>query len=360
MSQLKHISRTKIFWELTIINLVVIALVIIIAGVSVKEFACFLAEELDDSGSFKQANFDSTMDYYLIRVSLIAFFVAVIVHYQWIKRIIVPVQRLSDLTKRISEGEEMQYVPVGANNEIGELTTNFNQLMDKLKRSEDLRNQMTADLAHEVRTPLSNLTGYLEALKNGVIDADPKTISSLHGEADRLKVLIEQLYHLSEHEWQKRMTVHTDKNTAIHFLVEQLVAIYKVKLKEQDLTLHTSIEKATLPISEHVIKQILGNLIDNAIVYAVEDTIITISGYVKVDHYVLAVSGKGQIIPEEARNQLFERFYRVDQSRNRQYGGSGLGLAIVKELVELQGGKVWLETDSRNHRFLLELPLNSK
>lgn len=104
-------------------------------------------------------------------------------------------------------------------------------------------------------------------------------------------------------------------------------------------------------------KQIVGNLLDNAIRYSVDDTVIKITGRNLHASYVLEIAGKGQSIPLHAADRLFDRFYRVDPSRSRQSGGNGLGLAIVKELVEREKGNVWLETDSTYHRFFIRVPL---
>ncbi len=350
--------QTKLFWELTTINLVVIITVIVIAGFSVKEFACFLADEMNITGQFKQKSFDQTMDYYLIRASLIAFILAVTIHYFWIRRIILPVQTLSDVTNRISEGEAMQFVSVGANNEIGQLTENFNKLIRKLKRSEELRNQMTADLAHEVRTPLSNITGYLEAMKNGVIEPEQQLLASLHKESKRLNKLIDQLYNLAEQKWtMESFTPQNKQSIDIKNIVEGIIPLYKMEFEKHSIPYNISMEAAELNLEVGSINQILGNLLDNTIHYAVKDTRLFISGETYNQHYRVTLAAKGQSIPKKAQKQLFERLYRVDQSRNRNTGGNGLGLAIAKELVERQGGSIWLESDGSYHQFIIEFPL---
>lgn len=344
------------FWELTAINITVIALVITIAGVSVKEFACFLADEMRITEPHMQPSFDQTMNYFLIRASIFAFLIAIVVHYLWIRRIIIPVQRLSDISKGISEGEELELVPTGANNEIGELTKNFNRLILKLRRSEELRNEMTADLAHEVRTPLSNITGYLEALKNGVVEPDYDLFCALHGESIRLEKLIEQLHHLSEKKWQSEIP-QKQARINIQTVVNEIMSIYSIDLNKHDIPFNVSVEQAYPLISEDVLKQILGNLLDNAIRYAVDDTFIYINGAVETSHYLITISGKGDFIPEQAKSRLFDRFYRVDESRSRLSGGSGLGLSIVKNLVEYHHGEISFETDGHFHTFHIRLPL---
>ncbi|WP_110111831.1 HAMP domain-containing sensor histidine kinase [Bacillus sp. CGMCC 1.16541] len=353
----RNVWKTKIFWELTTINAIVIAIVIWIAGVSVKDFSCVLANELNMIGDQRQAFFNETMDFYLLRASILAFFVAAIIHYIWIKRIVVPLQTLSEATKRMREEKDTDLIPVVTQNEIGQLTEQFNHLIIKMKRSEALRKQMTADLAHEVRTPLSNLTGYLEALKNDVIEPDKQVLTSLHAEAERLKKMIEQLYQLSEREWAEYKRHDTNESCAIKPLINEMIDLYTIQLKKQSVQLNKLIEPASIMASKDRMKQVIGNLLDNAIRYAVEDTTILISGKKKEGIYIICVAGKGQEIPPDTSEQLFERFYRVDSSRSRASGGNGLGLAIVKELMTQQGGRVYVKTDGIYHQFYLEIPL---
>lgn len=251
-------------------------------------------------------------------------------------------------------------VPVKTKDEVGELTEQFNGFIQKIKRSEELRNQMTADLAHEVRTPLSNITGYLEALKNGVIEPDRELLTSLHGEAERLKKMIEQLYHLSEREWNHHLNEKPGRPLNVKVMVEKMLPLNAMELQKQAVEVETFVEEAYLCISEDMMKQVIGNLLDNAIRYSVEDTVIKIKGKNLHASYVLEIAGKGQPIPLGSTSRLYDRFYRVDPSRSRQSGGNGLGLAIVKELVERQQGKVWLETDGTYHQFFIELPMVSQ
>ncbi|QCR30431.1 hypothetical protein C1N54_26675 (plasmid) [Priestia megaterium] len=352
------IWRTRLFWELTILNMVVIGIVIWIAGVSVKDFACFLANELNIAGRERQVFFHQTMNFYLIRASVIAVVLGIIIHYIWVRRIIVPIQALSTAMKQMSNGNEVTSMQNTARNEVGELTEHFNALLEKIQRAETLRNEMTADLAHEVRTPLSNLTGYLEALKDEVIAPNKKLLQSLHSEAERMKRMIEQLHHLSEKKWKYYMSDYRTKAVDVKAVVHEIIDLYYIKCESENIRVKKDIENAHFLVSSNMLKQVLSNLLDNAIQYAVEGTVIRIKGQKRREHYLLCVEGKGQKIPIEAKTKLFERFYRIDPSRNRESGGSGLGLSIVKKLVEDQGGTVWLETNEIYHQFFIELPLN--
>ncbi|NHH94649.1 Signal transduction histidine-protein kinase BaeS [Bacillus sp. MB95] len=353
-----NIWRTRLFWELTILNMVVIGIVIWVAGVSVKDFACFLANELNIAGRERQAFFHQTMNFYLLRASVIAVLLGIIIHYIWVRRIIVPIQALSTAMKEMGNGNEVTSMQIIARNEVGELTNHFNTLLEKIKRAETLRNEMTADLAHEVRTPLSNLTGYLEALKDEVIAPNKKLLQSLYSEAERLKRMIEQLHHLSEKKWRYYMNDYKTKAVDVEAIVHEVIDLYYIKCKSEKIRIEKDIEDAYFLVSSNMLKQALSNLLDNAIQYAVEDTVIRVKGQKRKNHYLLCVEGKGQKIPIEATTKLFERFYRIDPSRNRESGGSGLGLSIVKKLVEDQGGKVWLETNEIYHQFFISFPLN--
>ncbi|MCJ7688512.1 MAG: HAMP domain-containing protein [Clostridiaceae bacterium] len=172
--------RKSILFKLMLINSLVVGIVIWLAGVSVKDFACLLVNQNKISADGRNLLFNQTMQFYLLRVSIFAVFIATISYYYLVKRLLLPLHRLNDSIKSISQGQYQEPIPVTSQDEIGQLTDNFNHFIRKFKQVEELRKKMVNDIAHNLRTPLTNINGYLEALSNGVILGDRELYHSLH------------------------------------------------------------------------------------------------------------------------------------------------------------------------------------
>jgi signal transduction histidine kinase len=199
---------------------------------------------------------------------------------------------------------------------------------------------MVADVAHELRTPLSNLKGYLEAISDGVVKPDEALIHSLNEEASSLSRLVEDLQELSLADaGELKMTLQPEDITR---LIKESVTTLQTKAAAKGLKLTTDMPDIlpALNIDTHRIKQVLNNLLENAIVHTGRDGTITLTARQQDNMVYISVSDTGEGIPPEDLPMIFERFYRVDKSRARTTGGSGLGLTIAKRLVEAHGGTI--------------------
>jgi two-component system sensor histidine kinase BaeS len=261
------------------------------------------------------------------------------------RRIASPVITLARASHRIAEGHYADRVDVGGSDELGELCTSFNSMAAALEATEQRRTELIGDVAHELRTPLATLRGYLEGLMDGVVKPSDQTWARLHDETGRLQRLVDDLQELSRAEAGQLM-LHPrplDAARLAQDAVERLGPAYAEKgiRLEPDLAagLPTVLADADRTI------QVLTNLLGNALRYT------SAPGRVCVKvapgggrNVAISVSDTGVGIPPEHLSRIFERFYRVDKSRSRALGGSGIGLTIARALVEAMGGRLWAES----------------
>jgi two-component system sensor histidine kinase BaeS len=227
-----------------------------------------------------------------------------------------------------------------------------------LERAERLRRNLVADTAHELRTPLSNIQGYLEAIRDGVVQPDTATINSIHEEVILLSRLIDDLQELALAEAGKLNMVRQAEN--ISTIINQAVAAMQPRASAKGVSLLTDLPDG-LPlcdIDSHRISQVLRNLMDNAVVHTPEGGTVTVAARHQDKWIEVSVTDTGEGIPAEDLPNIFERFYRVDQSRARATGGHGLGLTIAKRLVEAHGGKIDVQSElGKGSRFTFTLPV---
>jgi two-component system, OmpR family, sensor histidine kinase BaeS len=255
-----------------------------------------------------------------------------------------PVRDLTVATEALTKGELGHQVPVRSQDEFGALARSFNAMSQALAHAENLRKQMTADIAHELRTPLSLILGHAEALDEGVLPPTPETMHVIHDEARRLSRLVEDLRTLSLSDaGELPLAV---RPMSVQELVERTTAAYRAQAQRRDIDLHAEItpDLPEVLADPDRIAQVLGNLLSNALHHTPDGGKITVSAQrEKGDAVRLAVQDSGPGIVAEDLERVFERFYRTDRSRARDEGGSGLGLAIARSLVVAHGGRMWAE-----------------
>jgi two-component system phosphate regulon sensor histidine kinase PhoR len=231
--------------------------------------------------------------------------------------------------------------------------------LTRLKQLERNREEFVANVSHELRTPLSLIKGYTETLLDGAKD-DPevslKFLRTIDRNAERLKLLIEDLLVISELE-SGRIRLQLEP-VALLPLVAKLCEDFKPRSGARGVTLVSEVPDLRVNADPNRVQQVLSNLVDNAIKYGRADGRVTIQARAAADGKIeLCVADDGPGIPAEARDRVFERFYRVDKARSREQGGTGLGLSIVKHIVQNHGGKVWVESEmGKGSRFYFSLP----
>lgn len=292
----------------------------------------------------------------LILASLGAVVIAVLLGLFLARTITRPVRELTAASVAMAEGHLSQQVQVRSRDELGELTKTFNKMSADLEQANRLRRQMTADIAHDLRTPLSVITGYLEGLKDGVVKPTPQRFTAMHDEAIFLQRLVEDLRILSLADAGELSINYQAVQPGE--LIERLASAYQHQAEKKNIHLNISVEP-NLPLikadPERVL-QALSNLVSNAMRYTPEDGEITLIAGRDNAHVFLKVKDSGTGIPSDTLPHVFERFYRGDNSRQDE--GSGLGLAIAKSIVELQGGKISVSSEGANmgSLFTIQLP----
>src|SRR5436190_1544011 len=266
-----------------------------------------------------------------------------------------PLREVGAAARRIADGDYAARVPREGPEEIASLADSFNQMAMSLEEQERMRRDFIANAAHELRTPLTNLQGYLEALRDGVIVADRSTYESLWDEAERLVRLSRSLDALAEGDAAVGPSDLEPVDLAA--AVRSAVELAEPAIERAGLRLTIDVPPA-LPARANPdhLAQVLANLLSNAVRYTPHGGLIVIRAERRPGDLLVSVGNSGDPIPPDDLARVFERFYRVEKSRDQARGGAGIGLAIVKQLVEASGGRVGAESSEGQTRFWFSLP----
>lgn len=259
-----------------------------------------------------------------------------------------PIRELTKATHAVSEGDLSQQVPVRSRDELGELARAFNKMSAELSRSVNARKQMTADIAHELRTPLSLILGHAEAVHDGVMPPTRENFEIIRDEATRLEHLINDLRTLSLADAGElsiqRQSIEPQR------LIHEVASLYQYQTQRKNIafTLDVAQDLPNIEVDPGRMTQVLTNILDNALRHTPEGGTIVLSAKEYRDQVELAIQDSGPGLPAEDLERIFERFYRADASRQREDGGSGLGLAIAKSIVQAHGGQLSAESEPGN------------
>ncbi len=258
-----------------------------------------------------------------------------------------PMRQLSLSARRIAEGVLAQRIKNKGDDERGEVAVAFNSMAEQLEKKEKSRKQLLADVAHELRNPLSIVQGNLEAWLDGVITPTPGQIASVYDETVLLNRLITDLRELSLAE-AGQLKLHLEQ-TNLKELIEAEVTAFHARSQEKGVALNLDVN-GSLPainVDRDRIKQVLHNLLENALRYTPSGGSVSVKAEKETDEDIrISVTDTGSGIEAVDLPNVFDHFYKADKSRHRAYGNTGIGLALVKNYVELHGGKVWVESEA--------------
>ena len=275
------------------------------------------------------------------------------------QRTLSSVRVVSSAARRLGAGDLSQRVPAGGRDEIGQLARTFNSMAEGLQSAERQRRNLVADVAHELRTPLSNIQGYVEAVRDGLLKPDDATVDTIHQQVVYLARLVEDLRVLAEAEAEDfRLDVEPD---SLEVVVQRSVEAFRPRAEGKGVTLVSDLptELPLVVLDRTRISQVMANLLENAIRHTPDGGQVKVSATTgKGSMATVTVADSGEGIPAEEVPNVFRRFYRVDPSRTRATGGAGLGLTIAKQLVEAHGGTIRAESAAgAGSKFIFELPL---
>ena len=334
-----------------------LAIVILAVGVLVvgsRSFSDLMLEQGEDTTSSARMFIDS-VGWVVAATVIVAIVVAVVVAGYLGSRLAAPLQEIGRAARRIADGDRAARIPRDGPEEIVSLADSFNQMAEALDEQERMRREFIVNAAHELRTPLTNLQGYLEALRDGVIEPDRATFVSLWDEAERLVRLSRSLDTLAAGDVgaSRPAIVELDLTAFIQSAVDLVRPA--VLAHGLELTMEVPRELPARGDPDHV-AQVLANLFQNAVRYTPSGGRITVRGERRPGDVLVAISNDGDGIPGDDLPYVFERFYRVEKSRDRARGGAGIGLAIVRQLVEAADGRVGVESEGGRTTFWFSLP----
>jgi len=276
--------------------------------------------------------------------------------------------RISDAMQRISEGDLNITVDLEGDDEFSVMAASLNKmvgdlkdLMDKEREAERTKNELITNIAHDLRTPLTSIIGYLELLsKDGIIDQElqKKYIGIAYVKTKRLEKLIEDLFGFTKLNYGK-ISMNVSKVDVIKLLSQLLEEFYPSFMdKNLSYELQSNVPVQIVSADANLLARLFDNLINNAIKYGADGKRILVKVHGSEDLVSIQVVNYGYVIPEEELPLIFNKFYRVEQSRSTNTGGTGLGLAISKSIVDMHGGTIHVSSDLSGTVFTVKLKTN--
>jgi len=327
----------------------------------VGDVGSFLVQDSDGLEEFPEpplSRFAVAINRSLIYAGIAAGLGSLLVVSILLRRTLTPVRALSTAARRLGGGDLSQRVPETGHDEVGQLGHSFNSMAAGLEKAEQQRKNLVADVAHELRTPLSNIQGYVEAMRDGVLEPDQATLDTVHAQTIHLGRLVEDMRLLAQTEAED-FALDLDMES-LNDVIRRSVEGFQARSSSLAVGLRIDIpdELPMLLMDRTRISQVLGNLIENAVRHSPQGGDVDVGARVSAGRVVVAVADSGEGIAPEELARVFDRFYRADPSRTRATGGGGLGLTIARKIVEAHGGEIRAESvEGQGSRFIFELPV---
>ncbi len=335
----------------------IVAIASLAIGVLVVAADTFTAlmREHGSSAAASEEMFGASVSRVFVLAALVAIAASVVLAVVLARRLAGPLQAIREAARRIAQGDYAARIPPRGPEEIAGLADSFNRMASSLEEQERLERDFIANASHELRTPLTNLRGYLEALRDGVIAPSRETFESLSDEVERLARLAEALNALAEDDAASGQpeAVVVDMSAAVCSAVD----LAQPSFDRAGLTVAVDVVdgRRARAAADHV-PRVLGNLLQNAVRYTPRGGRVCVEAAGDPTEVTVSVTNTGPAIPAEDVPHVWERFYRVEKSRDASRGGAGIGLAIVRQLVEADGGRVGMTSRDAETRCWFTLP----
>ena len=300
--------------------------------------------------------FINTINRLLVLVGVFSLLISFLLGSLLARRISMPISRVISTARMISKGYFDDRVNEPSDTkEIAQLTETINNLAETLENQEALRKRLTADVAHELRTPLATLQSHMEAMIDGIWNPDAEKLKSCHEEILRLNRLVGDLEKLAKYESENLLLTKTSFD--ISELIRHIIQNYERDFTNKGINIEFIGEKDIITADKDKISQAIINLLSNALKYTPDGGLVQIfvKGTDEVTEIIVRDTGEG-ISPEDLPH-IFERFYRADKSRNRLTGGAGIGLTITKAIIDAHKGKIQVNSEiNEGTEFIISLP----
>ena len=355
MNRLRRLLPNSIAARIVAASAAVAVVAIAIVGVGVWLVGGETFTKLMTTHGEEAAEAHAMFDESVTSILLIAVAVAVaaaalmsIVLGEWLAR---PLREARRAAGRVAEGDYETRMARHGSSELVGLADSFNQMAEALSEHERNQRDFMLNAAHELATPLTNLQGYLEALRDGVIKPEPQVFDALRGEVDRLSRLSSSLNQLGHDAHDSPSgAAGAQGRVDVAALVGNVIELARPAAAARELELTAETQPLMVAADADRLTQVVTNLLNNAIDFTPRGGQITVCAERRNDDVLVSVLNTGDGIPATDLPHIFERFYRVEKSRDRRRGGAGLGLAIVRQLVESAGGRVGAESSDGRTR----------
>lgn len=292
-----------------------------------------------------------------IRVSIVSILLITIALMQNISRKIVnPIKKITDATKKVASGDFTIELETKRNDEIGELTHNFNKMVKELNSIECLQKDFINNVSHEIKTPISSIQGFAKLLEADNLSKEERKeyAEIIKEESDRLLYLSTNILKLAKLENQERIMNKTKFNIAEQ--IRRTISVLEPKWKEKNIKFNVSLKEQEFLGEKDLMYQVWMNIIENSIKFSKQDGQIDVKMKTNQDSIIVEIKDYGIGMEEEEAKKIFDRFYQVDKSHTKP--GAGLGMTIAKRIVELSDGKIEVTSKlNESTTFIVTLPI---
>lgn len=348
------------YWRIWLLTVVPTSLVFVAAGLIMRAVG---RQRVTDVAPGMLVLFDETFTGgYIIWGAVAAVVLATTITGLALRRSLKPYRAVIRLTREMAGGNfGVRADPAASGGaDYADLSANVNALAESLERTDRLRRELVSNLAHEIRTPLTNLQGYLEALRDGVIEANQEALASVHEEVMRLVRLVDALHQLARADAMRQQPLDRVPSD-LDNLADQLVRVVRASAEARRIKLFhdAGARRVLVPVHADSIAQVMRNIMRNAVQYTDEGGTIRVQSSVADGVYRFGCLNSGPGIAPEDMPFIFKRFFRSERAKQGVKMGVGIGLAIAKELVEAHGGRIGAQSKAGWTMVWFDLPLDA-
>ena len=354
----------KLIFYLAIVMISVIVIMSLSINLSVKNKILYYSQSISNLSSEELIKYRDLilkdMKNLIIGISLLMIIVVIAVSVflsQKISKPIIVVSKMTDFIKMGGYDQKLEYESSIV--EIDNLINSINELSRELYKMENMRKNLTSDISHELRTPLTSIQTHLEAMIDGIWEPNIERLNSVNEEVIRLTNLVNQLKNLAKFDSEKSKLNLSE--VKVDDLIKNIVYNNQGNALEKNINIVFDLENIKVYLDKDKISQVIVNLLSNAIRYTNNGGSIYVSAYKENGNIKIHFKDNGIGMPKESLDYIFERFYRVDESRSKYTGGIGVGLTIVKSIIDLHKGKIEVESElNKGSEFIVTLPIIDK